>query len=143
MSQTTGTEAAAVPAAAPGGEGPSKAALWVGRVLGAAPVLMLTFSGVMKLVKPPAVGEGFAHLGWPEALARPLGVVELACVVLYVVPATSVVGAILVTGYMGGAIAAHVRLEEPFVVQAALGVVVWVSLLLREPRLRGVLPLRR
>lgn len=143
MSQTSAEGGAAATGASGGSSGPSAAAKWVGRALAAPVVLMLMFSGAMKLVKPPAVTEGFGHLGWPEALARPLGVVELACVVLYLVPATSVVGAILVTGYMGGAIAAHVRLEEPFVVQAGLGVVAWVSLLLREPRLRGLLPLRR
>ena len=121
----------------------SRAARWTGIVLSTLPALMLLFSGAMKLIKPHDVVEGFAKLGWPDRLALHLGIVELACTVLYLVPATSVLGAVLLTGYMGGAIATHVRIEEPFLVQAALGVVLWLGLYLREPRLRALLPLRR
>ncbi len=116
--------------------------LWAGRILSAVPVLMLVMSGVMKLVKPAAVVEGFAHLGYPESLALWLGLLELACVVVYLVPRTSVLGAILLTGYLGGATATHVRLGEPFFGPVLLGVLVWGGLYLRDSRLRALIPFR-
>lgn len=121
----------------------SKKMLWAGYVLSTLPVLLLLFSGVMKLMKPPDVIEGFAHLGFPIRLALPLGIVELACTVLYVIPRTSVLGAILLTGYLGGAMATHLRLGESVFAQFLLGVLVWGGLFLREPRLRALIPLRR
>ena len=96
----------------------------------------------MKLAGGPQLAEGFAHLGWPTSLAVPLGVLEIGCVAIYFVPATSVLGAILLTGYLGGAVATHVRLGEPFGVQVLLGVLVWLGLYLRDARLRALLPLR-
>jgi hypothetical protein len=110
--------------------------------MSALPVLMLTMSAVMKLLKPPPVVEGFAHLGYPESLALALGIVELSCAVLYVIPRTSVLGAILLTGYLGGATATHVRIGEPFFIPVVLGVLVWGGLYLRDPRLRALIPLR-
>ena len=120
-----------------------KAMVWTGRVLSVLPALMLIMSGVMKLMKPKEVVEGFAHLGYPADLALPLGILELACTVIYLIPQTAVLGAILLTGYMGGAIATHVRLGEPFYAQVGIGVVIWLGLYLREARLRAILPLRR
>jgi hypothetical protein len=120
----------------------SKAALWAGRVASALPVLMLVFSGVMKLVKPAPVVEGFAHLGWDDQLALGLGILELGCTTIYLIPRTAVLGAILLTGYLGGAIATHVRIGEPYFLQAGLGVLVWLGLYLRDARLRALLPLR-
>ncbi len=120
-----------------------KKMLWAGRIMSALPVLMLLFSGVMKLVKPAPVVEGFAHLGYPESLALGLGIVELACAVVYVIPGTAVLGAILLTGYLGGATATHVRIGEPFFMPIILGVLVWGGLFLRDERLRALLPLRR
>ncbi len=117
--------------------------LWAGRIMSALPVLMLLFSGVMKLVKPAPVVEGFAHLGYPESLALGLGIVELACAVVYVIPGTAVLGAILLTGYLGGATATHVRIGESFFMPIILGVLVWGGLFLRDERLRALLPLRR
>src|SRR5438876_11320464 len=90
----------------------SKKMLWAGRILSALPVLMLLFSGVMKLMKPAAVLEGFVGLGYPESLTVGVGIVEIACAVLYVIPRTSVLGAILLTGYLGGATATKVRIGE-------------------------------
>jgi len=116
--------------------------LWAGRVMSALPVLMLLFSGVMKLMKPAPVVEGFAHLGYPEGLALGLGIVELACVVVYVIPRTSVLGAILLTGYLGGATATHLRIGEPFFMPIVLGALVWGGLFLRDERLRALIPLR-
>lgn len=124
------------------GLAPSRRAFWVGWVLSALPAPLLSFSAIMKFVKPPDVLKGFAHLGWPERLALPLGILELACLVLYLIPRTAVLGAVLMAGYMGGAIATHVRIGEPFIMQGLLGVVVWLGLYLREPRLRRLIPLR-
>jgi len=121
----------------------SKTMLWVGRIMSALPVLMLLFSGVMKLVKPAPVVQGFAHLGYPESLTLGLGIVELACAVVYVIPRTSVLGAILLTGYLGGATATHLRIGEPFFMPIILGMLVWGGLYLRDDRLRALIPLRR
>jgi hypothetical protein len=120
---------------------PSKAALWTGRVFSALPALLLTFSAVTKLIHPPSLDEGFKHLGWPVTSALWIGVVELLCVVLYVLPRTAVLGAILITGYLGGAIATHARLGEPVVMILLIGVLIWGGLWLRDPRLRALLPL--
>ena len=85
-----------------------------------------------------------AQFGYPSGLIVPIGVVELACVVLYVIPRTAVLGAVLLTGYLGGAIATHVRLSDPsFAGPLIFGIMVWAGLYLREPRLRALLPLRR
>jgi hypothetical protein len=123
----------------------SKAALWTGRVISTLPVLMLTMSGVMKLMGPPEVVDGFRNYGFDASILVPLGVVELACTLLYVIPRTAVLGAILVTGYLGGAIATHVRAGEPpaqYVVPVVLGVLVWLGLYLRDARLRDLVPVR-
>jgi hypothetical protein len=103
---------------------------------------MFLVSAVMKFVKPDDVVKGFAHLGWPENLAVGLGILEIACTVIYVIPRTAVLGAILLTGYLGGAIATHVRIGDPFYVPIILGVLVWGGLYLRDARLRALLPLR-
>jgi DoxX-like family len=114
--------------------------LWVGYVLSALPALLLLFSGTMKIIGGDV--EGFKKLGWDESLALPLAVVELTCTVLYLIPQTSVLGAILLTGYLGGAIATHVRIHEQFVFQFILGVIIWGGLYLRDTRLRALIPLR-
>lgn len=121
----------------------SKKALWVGWILSVLPALLLLFSSSMKLMKSPEVVEEFARLGWPEHLALGLAITEIASTVIYLIPRTAVLGAILLTGYLGGAIATHVRIEEPFIAQAATGVVIWLGIFLREPRLRALIPLRR
>lgn len=122
---------------------PSKAALIVGWIMSILPSLGLLFSGVLKLIKPQMVVDEFVRLGYSANLARPIGIVELGCVVLYLIPRTSILGAILVTGYLGGAVATHVRIGEQFVGPVIFGVVVWLGLFLREPRLRTLIPLRR
>ena len=121
----------------------SKKVLWTGRIMSALPVLMLLMSATMKLVKPQFVVEGFAHLGLPEKLPLPIGILELACTVIYVIPRTSVLGAILLTGYLGGAILTHLRVGEPIFMQVIFGALIWGGLFLREPRLRALIPLRR
>lgn len=122
---------------------PPKATLWIGRVLSALPVLLLLFSGAMKLIKPPGFAEGMAQMSLPAHLATPLALVELTCTALYLIPRTAVLGAILLTGYMGGAICTHVRIGDPFIVQVLVGVLLWLGLYFREPRLRELIPLRR
>ena len=120
----------------------STAMIWVGRVVSAIPVLMLLLSASMKLTRSAAAVEGFTHLGWPDSLAFALGIVELTCTILYVVPHTAVLGAILLTGYLGGATATHLRIGEPVYMPVLLGVLVWAGLWLREGRLRALIPLR-
>lgn len=121
----------------------SKKTLWAGRIMGALPALMLLFSGVMKLMKPPSVMEGFTRLGYPESLALGIGIVEILCTILYLIPRTSILGAILLTGYLGGATATHLRIGEPFFMPIVLGVLVWGGLFLSDHRLRALIPLRR
>jgi len=119
-----------------------KKMLWTGHIVSAVPVLVLLMSAVMKFAKPPPVVEGFAHLGLPESLAFGLGVLELACTALYIIPRTAVLGAILLTGYLGGAIVTHLRVGDPFIGPIIFGVLVWAGLFLRERRLRALIPLR-
>jgi len=116
--------------------------VWIGRVLSGLVSLVFAMSAFMKLKGGAEVTEGMAHLGLPERLILPLAILELSCVVVYAIPRTSVLGAILLTGYMGGAICTHWRVGDPFFVQVAIGVVVWLGLFLREPRLKELLPLR-
>ena len=120
----------------------SKGMIWTGRILSALPVLMLLFSATMKFVMPPDAAKGFEHLGYPLSLALGLGILELTCTLLYVIPRTSVLGAILLAAYLGGATATHVRVGDPFYMPVLLGVLVWAGLYLRDPRLRALLPLR-
>ena len=120
----------------------SKKLLWAGRIISALPVLQPLFSGVMKLMKPAPVVEGFVRLGYPESLALGIGILELVCTVIDVIPRTSVLGAILLTAYLGGATATHVRIGEPFFMPIVLGALVWGGLFLRDARLRALLPLR-
>jgi len=115
----------------------------IGWILTVLPVLMLLMSAVMKFVKPASAVEGFTHLGLPEKLAFGLGVIELTCTILYLIPQTTVLGAILLTGYLGGATFAHLRVGDAFIMPVILGVVIWGGIFLREPRLRALLPLRR
>ncbi len=121
----------------------SKKMLWASYVMSALPALLLLFSGVMKLMQPASVVEGFVRLGYPQSVALGIGIAELACTVLYLVPRTSVLGAILLTGYLGGATATHLRIGEPFYMAILLGMLVWGGLFLRDERLRALLPLRQ
>jgi hypothetical protein len=116
---------------------------WTGRVLGALPVLAMVLSGAMKLSHNPGVQQGFAAFGIPEALITPIGIVEIACAVLYVVPQTAVLGAVLVAGYFGGAIMTHLRAGQSPVAPFLTGVFAWAGLWLRDAGVRALLPLRR
>ncbi len=121
----------------------SRKMFWVGCVLSAIPVLMLAMSAVMKFMKPQPVVDGFAHLGIPLSMVVGLGVLELLCTVVYLIPATSILGAILVTGYLGGATLATLRAGDAYWGPVVLGVLAWAGLYLREPRLGALIPVRR
>ena len=121
----------------------SKRVLWTGRVLSALPILLLLFSAVMKLMRLPAVVQGFAHYGYPESLIVVIGLLELACTIIYAIPRTAMLGAILTTAYLGGATATNVRVGDlSWIVTVILGVLVWAGLYARDTRLRALLPLR-
>jgi DoxX-like family len=118
---------------------------WAGRVLSALPAAFLLVDAVMKLVKPAVVVEATVALGYPETVIVPLGVVLLACTVLYAIPSSAVLGAIALTGYLGGAVATHVRVGGeifPVVFPVILGVLLWGGLYLRDERLRSLIPRR-
>ena len=116
--------------------------LWTSYVVSAIPVAMMIFSAVLKFF-PSVVADGFYQLEWPVGLAPILGVIELACVIVYLYPRTAVLGAILVAGYLGGATATHVRVGDGFFFAPfLLGVLAWLGLWLREPRLKALLPFR-
>jgi hypothetical protein len=117
--------------------------LWAGRILTAIPALMLLISGVMKVMRVPMVVSSFTNqFGYPASAVVPIGLIELTCVILYLIPRTTVLGAILVAGYFGGAIATHLRIGDPSLIgPLILGVMAWGGLYLREPRLRALLPL--
>lgn len=122
---------------------PSKTMFWIGWVISILPVGMLLLSAAMKFMKPPQVSEGMAKFGYPESVVTPLGVVELTCTVLYLFPRTAVLGAILLTGYLGGATATHVRVSDAYYTPILLGAALWLGLLMREPRLWPLLPIRK
>ncbi len=121
----------------------SKGMYWTGWVLSALPGLMMITGGVNALVSRSAqMVQGMTHLGYSEAHLVPLGMIEIVCALLYLIPRTSVLGAILLTGYFGGAVASHVRIGEGmWVVAVVFGIVTWLGLWLRDVRLRGLLPL--
>ena len=127
----------------------SKPALWLGRVLSGLVIFFMLFDGAIKLVPWPVVTETMDRIGYgsSESLARALGVITVACTVLYAVPPTSILGAILLTGYLGGAMTSHVRIGSPLFSHTLfgfyLGLMVWGGLWLRDRRLRTLIPLRR
>lgn len=123
-----------------------KSMLWTGRILSGLPALFLLFDGAMKLVKPTVVVETTVKLGYPESVIIGLGIVLLACTLLYLIPRTSVLGAILLTGYLGGAIATHVRVSDSWFsifFPAIFGALLWGGLCLRDDRVRAIVPLRK
>jgi xanthine/uracil permease len=116
---------------------------WAGWVVTALPALSLIFSAIFKFIQPQQILKEFDRLGWQGASVMPLGIVELACTIVYLIPQTSVLGAILLTGYLGGATATHVRINDNFVPPLVMGALVWLGLFLRDARLRALIPLRR
>jgi uncharacterized membrane protein YphA (DoxX/SURF4 family) len=124
---------------------PGKAALIVGWVLTVLIAAGLTFSGVLKLMGRDDVKTEFARLGLPDNMLFPLGILELACLAVFLIPQTAVLGAILLAGYFGGAICTHWRAGDPIgnmVPPIIMGVMAWLAVYLRDPRVRKVVPLR-
>jgi hypothetical protein len=118
-----------------------------GRILSTLAVLFLAFDASMKLLRLPQALDGTVALGYPAAVLLPLGIVQLLCLILYVTPRTSVLGAILWTGYLGGAVATHVRLGNPLfshiLFPTYVAALLWLGLWLRDARLRSLLPFSR
>jgi len=124
----------------------SKGAQWAGYIVSALPALFLLMDGVMKLFKPAVVVDATTKLGYLESVIIPLGLVLLICTVLYLLPLTSILGAILLTGYLGGAVATHVRVAEgtfSIFFPVIMGILLWGGLYLRDTRLRALIPLRK
>lgn len=124
---------------------PSKFALWTGRIVSALPALFLLIDGIMKLFKPAVVVEATVKLGYPESAIIGIGIVLLACTTVYLISRTAVLGAILLTGYLGGAVATHVRVGDPLfsiIFPVILGAMLWLGLYLRNERLRKLVPVQ-
>ncbi len=122
----------------------SKGRLWGGRIMSGLPALFLLADGVAKLFKPAAVVEGTVKLGYSESVIVPLGIVLTLCVITYIIPKTSVLGAILLTGYLGGAVNTHVRAGDPMwmiLFPVVFGAFLWGGLYLRDERLQKLVPL--
>ncbi|MBX7165697.1 MAG: DoxX family protein [Pirellulales bacterium] len=117
--------------------------IWTGRVLSWLIGALLIMSAAGKFAGGAGLEEGLKHLGLPMSMVKPLAIVELTCAVVYLIPQTAVLGAILIAGYMGGAICTHWRVGDPFIVQIGVGVVAWLGVYLRDRRLWALLPLRR
>ena len=122
-------------------------ALWAGRVMSAVVVIALTADGAVQLFAPEQIASTLQETGFAMHLTRVVGPIVIACALLYALPATALLGAILVTGFLGGAICAHVRIDElgspPELMSLALGALTWGGLYARDPRVRALLPLIR
>lgn len=128
----------------PGSPSVSKAQIWLGRILSGLAVAFLLFDGGMKLFKPPMVVKATLQLGYPESTIVGIGLTLLICTLLYIIPNTSTLGAVLITGYLGGAVASNVRAGQPLfnvVFPVIFACFVWGGLVLRNAKVREVLPL--
>ena len=125
----------------------STSRLWAGRILTTVPILFLIFDSVIKLIKIDPVVDSFNQLGYSPDLSVTIALVEAVCLVLYSVPRTSVLGAVLLTGYLGGAVATHLRIGSPLpshtLFPIYVGALLWAGLFLREDRLWAVMPARK
>jgi hypothetical protein len=119
--------------------------LWIGRVLSVWPVFVVLSSATWKLTRNPWYIMEFGRIGWPASDLTSLALLQLGCILLYVIPPTAVLGAVLLTGYLGGAIASYVRIGDlyPVLVPLSTSVIAWAGIFLRDERLRSLLPLRR
>jgi hypothetical protein len=120
----------------------SQKVLWAGRVISALPVLLLLGTGLFGLCRPALAAQGLVRYGYLESALLPVSIAEITCTLIYAIPKTSVLGAVLLTAYLGGAVATHVRAGEAFYLPVITGILVWVGLFLRERRLRELFPLR-
>lgn len=122
---------------------PSKKALWTGRIISMLCVLFLLVDAIMKMIRESHSVEGTIQLGWPAYSVQSIGIILLACTVLYLVPRTAILGAILLTGFLGGAIATMARIGQPIIFPLIFGILVWCGLFLRDEKLRKFIPLRK
>jgi hypothetical protein len=124
----------------------SRTAFWSGRIISGLVTAFMIFDGTIHIMKPAPVVQGFAQLGFPIRLAVPLGIVSLTCALLYAIPQTSILGAILLTGYLGGAVAVQVPTQNPFfgevIFPVYIGIFLWGGIYLRDERLRKLIPFR-
>ena len=121
----------------------SKGRLWAGIIISALPSILFVVTGLFPFIDPAKAAEGTAHMGYPVHLGTVISILEIGCAIIYMVPQTSVLGAILLTGYLGGATASHIRIGEPPVMPLVVAALVWLGIYLREPRLQSVLPVRK
>lgn len=121
----------------------SAALTWIGRVLSGLTALGLTMSAAMKLTQAPELVANLAKYGFASSTVVPIGLTELACVVLYLIPQTALLGAMLIVGYLGGATAVHVSASEAPFAPILLGIVAVSGIALRDPRIRELVPMRR
>jgi len=126
---------------------PSNKKILAGRIVSGVVTAFMLFDGIFKLPKPAPVVDSFKKLGYDPNIAIPIGVLALLCAILYAIPRTAVLGAILLTGYLGGAVATHVRVDDPLFTHILFpvyfGVLAWVGLYLRDERLRALVPVRK
>jgi hypothetical protein len=122
---------------------PSKTSLWIGWIISGLCILFLLFDAIMKIIKEEHSIKGSVQLGWPEHAIQSIGIVLLICTILYLIPKTSILGAVLLTGYLGGAIAIMIRAEQPLYFALVFGLLVWLGLYLRDKKLHAILPLRK
>lgn len=142
---TAGSRSSAPAAEAPSIGAPTANPRWmvlVGWVFSILPSLGLTVSAISKFAQPPEMMKELEKMGWQGNQMQSIGVVEIVCLIVYLIPQTAVLGAILLTGYLGGAIATHVRISDGFAPPVIMGVLLWVGLFLRDARLRKLLPFR-
>ena len=122
---------------------PPRAFLWTGRILGGIGILFMLFDAIIHLIVIDPVVQSFEQMGFPVSLSTPFGIIELALITLYVIPRTSIIGAILLTGYLGGAICAQLRIGAPLLSTALfpvyIGALLWIGLYVRDTRVRTIL----
>jgi hypothetical protein len=122
----------------------SKTMTWIGRVLSALPILFICVGAAFAFSHPEEVKKGFEKYAFPEGFMNKVLIIEAICLLLYIIPQTAVLGAILLTGYLGGAVITHARVGEPnWIVPIIVGIVFWLGLWFRDPRVRALAPIRR
>jgi len=122
--------------------GNSKGMLWAGRILSGLIVVFMAFNAAIGFTKPDMVQQGFEHMGYPYSLHTVFAILMIGCTLIYAIPQTSVLGAILLTGYFGGATATHLRIGEPPYFPIVIGVLAWLAIYMRDARVRALVPLR-
>ena len=113
---------------------------WIGWILSILIALNFFMGAAMSIIRPPAMAEQFKKFGFEAEILPVLGIIMLVCAILYIIPRTAVLGAVLLTGYLGGAVVTHVRVHDVFVMPVVVGILAWLALYLRDQRVRSLLP---